>query len=155
MKQKNNILLYLATLGPIGYLPSPGTLATVVTLPLIWLSAPLSFFMYSLIGVCLIILSLLLSRYACRLFLSNDPQQVIIDEVMGTWITFWALPKTWFVLIMGCVLFRFFDIIKPLGIKRLERFSGGWGVVLDDAAAGMVSMLVLHLLLWIAGSYVS
>ena len=74
----------------------------------------------------------------------EDPSQTVIDEMVGIWITLLGLPLGWPWLLGGFLLFRFFDILKPLGIRQLERISGGWGIMLDDVLAGVYANLVLQ-----------
>lgn len=95
-----------------------------------------------------------------RLFGKKDPGAVVIDEVVGQLITFAFLPLFLLPLptiVLGFVLFRAFDIIKPYPIRRLERLPSGLGIVVDDIAAGLyagtalsvISMLsLLHVLPW-------
>lgn len=75
----------------------------------------------------------------------KDPSRVVIDEVIGVWIGMFGLPVTWQWLLAAFVLFRFFDIAKPLGIRKLEAIPGGWGVMLDDVLAGVYTLIVLQL----------
>ncbi len=82
---------------------------------------------------------------------SEDPPEVVIDEVVGQWIALapaseGALPE-W---IAALVLFRVFDIAKPFGIRRLERLGAGWGVMADDLAAGSCAMLGVAATRWLA-----
>ena len=82
-----------------------------------------------------------------KVFGREDPGQVVIDEVAGQILTFVATPRvTWIGLIAGFILFRGFDIIKPFPARRAERFSGGWGIMLDDLVAGLYSLLALVIL---------
>jgi phosphatidylglycerophosphatase A len=76
----------------------------------------------------------------------DDPKQVVIDEMIGVWIAILGLSLTVPNLILGFILFRFFDIAKPLGIRQLERIKGGWGVMLDDVLAGVYANIVLQVL---------
>lgn len=84
----------------------------------------------------------------------HDSQRIVIDEVIGQMITFAAaagryqLPVLYIALGFG--LFRFFDIVKPFPIRRLERFKGGFGVVADDVGAGVYALAVLTLIVWLA-----
>jgi phosphatidylglycerophosphatase A len=71
-----------------------------------------------------------------------DPSIVVIDEIVGMWITLLFLPKTIPVMIIGFFAFRAMDIIKPQPAKYLERFPNGWGIMLDDAAAGIYANLL-------------
>lgn len=90
-----------------------------------------------------------------RAFGRKDPGAVVIDECAGQWLTFlplafvdpvplWAFPA-------GFLLFRVFDITKPLGAKRLERLPHGWGVLMDDVLCGVYSAAILALLLRFVG----
>jgi phosphatidylglycerophosphatase A len=76
----------------------------------------------------------------------DDPKQIVIDEMIGVWIAILGLSLTVPNLIIGFVLFRFFDIVKPLGIRQLEKIKGGWGVMLDDVLAGVYANIVLQVL---------
>lgn len=80
---------------------------------------------------------------------NHDPQQVIIDEVAGQWITLIAAPVAWKSLLVGFILFRGFDIFKPPPIRRIETLPGGFGIVLDDVGAGIYALIVMHLLLYL------
>ena len=73
---------------------------------------------------------------------------MVIDEVAGMAITLLFIPPTWQNIVAGFILFRFFDILKPLGIKRMEKMKNGWGIMLDDILAGIYSTIVLHLLIF-------
>lgn len=75
----------------------------------------------------------------------TDPQIVVIDEVVGVLVTLAASPPTWLGLAAGVVLFRIFDQWKPWPARRLESLRGGWGVVMDDVAAGVWGAAVLVL----------
>lgn len=75
----------------------------------------------------------------------KDNQKVVIDEVAGMCISLLLLPPSLPYMAAGLVLFRFFDIAKPLYIRRAERLPGGWGVMLDDVLAGLYTNLLLQL----------
>ncbi|WP_347156852.1 phosphatidylglycerophosphatase A family protein [Pontibacter chitinilyticus] len=77
----------------------------------------------------------------------KDDKKVVIDEVAGMCISLLFIPVTLPSVLLGLALFRFFDIVKPLYIRRLEKVGGGWGVMLDDVVAGIYSNLILQLLL--------
>jgi phosphatidylglycerophosphatase A len=77
----------------------------------------------------------------------KDPKQTVIDEMVGVWIAILGMPISWFSLIAAFVLFRFFDIAKPLGIRQLEKIGDGWGVMLDDILAGVYANIVLQVLI--------
>lgn len=77
----------------------------------------------------------------------KDPQFVVIDEVAGQLITLIAVPLAWKTFLAGFILFRGFDIVKPPPVRQLERLPEGTGIVLDDVAAGLYGLVVMHLLL--------
>jgi len=76
----------------------------------------------------------------------KDSSKVVIDEVAGMCLTLLFIPIKWQYVLIGLVLFRFFDIAKPLYIRRMEQLNGGWGVMLDDVLAGVYSNIVLQLI---------
>jgi phosphatidylglycerophosphatase A len=66
-----------------------------------------------------------------------DPQEVVIDEVLGMAVTLAFLPLSLQTIGIGFLLFRFFDIVKPFPARRSEKLPGGWGIVMDDVVAGI------------------
>ncbi len=75
----------------------------------------------------------------------EDPSRVVSDELAGMWVTCLFLPKTWVWLLAAFLLFRALDILKPLGIRRLEKLPGGVGIMADDVAAGLLAAGLLNL----------
>lgn len=78
----------------------------------------------------------------------RDPGPVVIDEVLGMLITLASLPLGWGGVAAGFFLFRLFDVIKPWPADLLEAAPGGWGIMLDDAMAGVYAHVALRLLVW-------
>jgi phosphatidylglycerophosphatase A len=136
-----------ASLGGVGYLPlAPGTwgaaVGTILLLPLLGTN--------SWLYTCIILIDIALltwvgAKVAHRLESEwgEDPKQYVMDEFVGVWVAVVGHAMTWQNLLLGFLLFRLFDIWKPLGIRRFERVSKGWGVMLDDVAAGVVANLIL------------
>lgn len=150
MKNININLTKVATLGPVGFLPkAPGTwgsAAAVITAPFLFLPLP--------IPVRIIVLGLLFyfGALACSAAEKDlgqkDPGCVVIDEVLGQWVTFlpFAGLVSWQVL-AGFILFRIFDIYKPWPVRASENWlKSGYGVMIDDLFAGVYAMLALWLL---------
>ena len=75
----------------------------------------------------------------------EDPSKVVVDEMVGVWIALLAVPEhgNWVYICAAFFLFRIFDIFKPMGVRYMERFKGGWGVMLDDILAGIYGALVI------------
>lgn len=77
----------------------------------------------------------------------HDPKFVVIDEVIGQLVGLFFVPAKIWNLLVAFILFRFFDIVKPFPIRRLETLRGGWGIVMDDVGAGLYTNLILHILM--------
>lgn len=74
----------------------------------------------------------------------EDPSRVVVDEMVGVWIPLLVVPDGgWWYVVAAFVLFRFFDIVKPLGVRRMERLGGGMGIMMDDILAGVYSAVLL------------
>ncbi len=78
----------------------------------------------------------------------RDDHRIVIDEAFSIFITFLSLPVTPAILIVGFILNRFFDVLKPFPIRRLEKIPAGWGVMIDDLMAGIYSRLALTMLIY-------
>lgn len=138
----------VATFFGVGFSPkAPGTFGTLAAIPLVILLAYLGPFFY--MGATLVIV--LLGIMAAEAYQSraggHDRQDIVIDEVIGFLITMTWLPITWQSLVLGFVLFRTLDILKPFPIGYLDKkIQGGLGVVVDDMAAGIIASLILQYL---------
>ena len=78
----------------------------------------------------------------------KDPSRVVIDEVAGMCIALLFVPVQIKYILISLILFRFFDIVKPLFIKKMEVFKGGWGIMMDDVLAGIYANLALQAFLY-------
>jgi phosphatidylglycerophosphatase A len=80
----------------------------------------------------------------------KDPQFVVADEVAGQWIALIAAPGRWEYALIGLIFFRAFDIWKPPPIRRIESLPKGWGIMLDDVAAGVYALICVQIIhLWL------
>lgn len=80
----------------------------------------------------------------------EDPSKVVIDEMIGVWIPLLVCPlDSWQYALAAFVLFRFFDILKPLGIRSLDLRHGGFWVMADDILAGIYSMILIAVFRWL------
>lgn len=140
---------FFATAGFVGLSPvAPGTLGTLVAIPLAFALAQGGSNFYLLATLVLIVFSIWISELHERMLGTHDSKQIVIDEVVGYLVTFAWLPMNWMSLAAAFVLFRIFDILKPWPISVLDaRVKGGLGVVVDDLAAGLVANLILQFVL--------
>jgi phosphatidylglycerophosphatase A len=145
----DKIALTVAVWFGIGLLPGvPGTFGTAGAIPLYLLTDTFSAGYQALCLVIVITGAIWSSHRAQRLLRRADSREIVIDEVAGFFVTTMFLPATWPTLAGGFFLFRFFDILKPPPIRKIEReVHGGLGVVLDDLAAGLYAHISLRLLL--------
>jgi phosphatidylglycerophosphatase A len=148
----DTVIVNLATLGPVGQFKAPGTWGSLAGL--IWYT--LFYYNISVIGAVLFTVGFLYFALAicgeAEIRLRKvDPGEIILDEFVAMPICFIGLQPyiasswAWAVFLAAFVLFRFFDIVKPFGIKNLQRYPGGMGVVLDDVAAALATCLVLNI----------
>ena len=100
----------------------------------------------ALVLLAVLFISVAVSDRAEELFGHKDDQRIVIDEWAGYLVSIAFLPQTPLILILAFVLFRIVDVSKPLSIDRLGNLPGGWGVVLDDIAGGVVVNVLLHLI---------
>jgi phosphatidylglycerophosphatase A len=145
----SRVALTIATVGYVGLMPiAPGTWGTAAGLLIF---AALRAVAPPVADVAAILLTFVVGTWAAdvaeRHFDRKDPGPVVVDEVLGTFITMALLPASLSVGALGFFLFRVFDVIKPFPAGRLEAIPGGLGVMLDDAMAGVYAHLVLRLTL--------
>jgi phosphatidylglycerophosphatase A len=142
-----------ATFFGIGYMRrGPGTWGSAATVMCWWsLSKVIPGNLQLWVAIALVLFVVLLGIPAAtrvsRASSSKDPQFVVIDEVAGQLIALIAAPVTWKTLLVGFILFRGFDIVKPPPVRQLERLPEGSGIVLDDVGAGLYALAIMQLLL--------
>jgi phosphatidylglycerophosphatase A len=139
--------LAIATVFGIGYVPiASGTFGAAAGLVLWWLLPPTA--MAQAIAILLLLaLGSWSGTVAERHFRTNDPSEVVVDEVMGMLITLFMNPVGWRGALVGFLLFRAADVVKPFPANRLERLPGGLGVMADDGMAAIYSNLALRITL--------
>ena len=144
----NFFIKLLATWGGSGYSPfASGTVGTLAAIPFyLWLARlPLPFYLLTL--AAFFFLSCWISGKAEIIFQEKDSGKIVIDEVVGYLVTMTAIPFDWRYIVAGFFLFRLFDIVKPPPANWFDRkLKNGYGVVLDDVAAGVYAWLCLFIL---------
>ena len=140
-----HFIKFFATGCYAGKIPvAPGTAGTIVGVLLYLLIRPLPHLIYLVTTIAFIFFAAWVATQAQGIYGEQDPQQVVIDEIAGFLVTM-AFHKLDYSLVFGgFILFRAFDIVKPFPIRWIERhYLSGWGVVLDDVAAGIYANVAL------------
>ena len=150
------LAVFLATVAYCGYFPiAPGTVGSaaglVVYMLVWWTRSPI-------VEIGLIAAAFAVGTWAAthaeRYFGGIDPGPVVIDEVLGMLVTLAFIPAGWSAMAAGFVLFRVFDVIKPYPANKLEAFHGGFGIMADDAMAGVYANLALRILMWLLPGWI-
>lgn len=141
---------FIASVAGIGYIKGGGTLAAIAFC-IIWFVLPAGFSNeYGQVIVTLLIIAVG-TWSACKVDADwgKDSSKVVIDEVAGMAIALLFVPHHIIFLLIALALFRFFDIVKPFGIRKIEKWPKGWGVMGDDLLAGVYALVVVHLIVFI------
>lgn len=142
----NVILEYIATLGFIGYLPfAPGTFGSLAAFTVFVLLKP-TVFIHIIILLFIIPIGIISSHHAEKLLNDKDSRHIVIDEFCGYLISVLFIPYSTGFAITAFFLFRFFDILKPFPIRKIESvLSGGKGIMADDIAAALYTNIILQI----------
>jgi phosphatidylglycerophosphatase A len=146
-------MLLMATGCRIGEVPvAPGTFGSIEGLLFCWLLTRCALPIALALTLIFIGLAVWVSHEAERMLAQKDPGCVVIDEVAGMMVTLLGLPFTYVTAGIGFLLFRGLDILKPPPIRNLQDgLPGGFGIVMDDVAAGIFANLILRLLIAVTG----
>ena len=133
---------WLATCFKIGHLPiAPGTWGSLAAVIGWWLWLQ---YLDPLVFIVLIITIFIIGVFATNIIIDHtgekDPSRIVIDEVAGQWLGLLVLPDGALYIAAAFISFRLLDIIKPWPIWQLEKFPKGWGVMLDDMLAGILTL---------------
>ena len=146
------LALLIATGGGLGYFPkAPGTLGSLAACLAGYALGEQTFLLAGLAVVALLAGAWSCSRLSQNSDFTQDDGRIVVDEIAACFLGILFLPQTSLISIAGFfVAFRFFDILKPLGIKSLEaRCKNAWGVMLDDTLAALYAVVVIHSIYWI------
>ena len=137
---------WLATCFKIGHLPiAPGTWGSLAAVIGWWLWLQ---YLDPLVFIVLIITIFIIGVFATNIIINHtgekDPSRVVIDEMAGQWLGLLMLPDGMLYIAGAFILFRFLDILKPWPIRQLEQFPKGWGVMLDDMLAGLLTLCLIQ-----------
>ncbi|MGM0508951.1 MAG: phosphatidylglycerophosphatase A family protein [Fusobacteriota bacterium] len=141
---KKDFIEKMATFFGLGNSPiMPGTVGTLGGIPLVLGLKLVNDNIYFYILVFFIFFAIFISSKAEEIYGKKDSQNIVIDEVVGYLVTMFLLPITIKTILIGFLLFRFFDITKIYPISKLQEMEGGIGVVIDDILAGIFANIVL------------
>lgn len=122
---------------------APGTWGTAAAIPLYYLLAGTNTAVYSIATLAVILFGIAICGNAAEKLGVHDFNGIVWDEIAGYLITLWFVPFSWTAVILGFVLFRFFDIVKPWPIRWIDKqVHGGLGIMLDDVLAGLFAAAV-------------
>lgn len=129
---------------------APGTVGTLMAIPFYIALAHLSLLGYAIA----ILLAFVVGIYFCQVTAKaqncHDHPGIVWDEFVGYWITMFAVPLGWSWIIMGFILFRIFDIVKPWPISWCDKkIHGGLGIMIDDVLAGIFACVILHVITYV------
>jgi phosphatidylglycerophosphatase A len=147
---RSRFAVAFASFGYVGFAPvAPGTVGAAAAIPC-FLLLRLAASPWIEVAVCAAIVAAgaWSARIAEAALGVEDPGPVVIDEVVGMFVSLLWLPATWPVILAAFVAFRVFDIVKPWPAGRLEHVPGGWGVMADDVMAGVYANLAVQILVW-------
>ena len=135
---------FVATFFYLGKLPfAPGSWGSLGAL-LLWLLLPVTFSVHLSVIIILFVLGVYSSSKMEKYLDVQDPREVVIDEVVGMGISLFMLPHDFWLYLLSFILFRVFDILKPSIIYRIQNLSGGWGIMLDDVLAGLITFALVN-----------
>jgi phosphatidylglycerophosphatase A len=126
---------------------APGTFGTIAAIPLLMLCVSLTVTQYAVLVVVMSLIGIYLCGYAAKAAGVHDHPAIVWDEIVGLFITMFMIPLTWQTLVVGFILFRLFDIVKPWPISWLDKHChGGFGIMIDDVVAGLAALACMHLI---------
>ena len=146
-----NLYKWIASCFGTGYLKGGGTVAALLTCIVWWVVQADGNFQILMVPATavIIILGIWIGNRVEKDW-GKDSSRVVIDEVAGMCISLLFIPVSIQWVLIGLALFRFFDIVKPLYIRKAEALPAGWGVMADDVLAGIYSNLVLQVIIYLA-----
>lgn len=128
---------------------APGTMGTLIAIPIFLILATFPPIIYLLFVTVLFLLGCWTAEQTTRALNVHDHPGIVIDEIVGYLITMILVPITWYWVLLGFLLFRLFDIWKPWPISIADRqLKGGFGIMFDDVLAALYSLLSLHIVIW-------
>jgi len=147
---KNFFWVFISSGALIGFLPPcPGTFGSLEGLIIFWFLKNLSLIYQLSLILGIIIIGIISSDWVSKSLKAKDPDFVVIDEIAGMWIG--VLGKNTLIeFMLAFIIFRIVDIKKPYPLKKFENLPYGWGIMIDDIIAGILTNFLVTLLIYIA-----
>ena len=143
---RTQLIKTIATFFFVGYLPlMPGTWGSLAGV-LIYFLVRQNIYLFLFVFTALFFLGLYVAGKAEDIFGKKDDKRIVIDEVFGILLLYLLIPPYTLYLIIGFILFRFFDILKLYPAKKLEKLPRSWGIMADDILAALYSYVVISML---------
>jgi phosphatidylglycerophosphatase A len=128
---------------------APGTFGTLMAIPFYLYLSTFSHTFYLIFTIAIFFFSVWLCEKVSADIHIHDHQGMCIDEFVGFLVTMYGAPYGWGWILIGFILFRFFDIAKPWPIRQIDtHVKSGFGMILDDVMAGVYSLIIIHILAW-------
>jgi len=134
-----------------GYSPLASGTAGSLLAVLIWWYLPETLALKLILAFIVLVISIPVSTAAEELYGKKDDSRIVIDEVIGMWLSLIFIPHYIKYYAAAFFLFRLFDVIKPFGIKKIQSWRGGWGIVMDDVFAGLLANIILQIGIYAVG----
>ncbi|MGB0936595.1 MAG: phosphatidylglycerophosphatase A [Colwellia sp.] len=126
---------------------APGTFGTLAAIPFFLALSLLSPIQYLVIVSILSVAGIYICQKAATYAGVHDHGAIVWDEFIGYFITMFMIPVSWQSILVGFILFRFFDILKPWPISIADKkLEGGFGIMFDDILAGFFSLAIMHVI---------
>lgn len=148
---KRNLAEWIGTVFFIGKLPlAPGTWTSLIaTLTWFFIFKDTNPYILPIVTSILFIIGIISSNKIIEDSNEHDPSRIVIDEWVGQWLAFTMLPVTFHTGLIGFIAFRFFDILKPGPVKKMERLPKGLGIMADDIIAGIFAYFIVKIYYWL------
>ena len=135
---------FVASFFYLGKLPlAPGSWGSLGAL-LLWLFLPVTFLVHLSVILILFIVGVYSSNKVVKGMDDQDPSEIVIDEAAGMGISLFLLPHSLGLYLLAFILFRIFDVLKPSFIHQVQNLPGGWGIMLDDVLAGLITFALVN-----------
>jgi len=151
MNLREEAVVFLATGFYVGNVRfAPGTFGSLIGLPLCFVLSGIKLPPALALTLLFILFAIWIAHAAERILKQKDPGCIVIDEIAGMVVTLIGLPFNLTMAVIGFIIFRILDILKPLPIRTLDkRLSGGIGIVADDVVAGIFANFLVRIIIYI------